>query len=328
MRNEVRVGIAGLGEFGELHLRVFSQIPSVKVTRICSRSETRARELAARYGVPGISTDYAEFAAAEDVDVVSVTTLGKDHRQVVVPALERGKHVLVEKPIADTTEDAEAMAEAAAGAKGILAVGHICRFMPEYFQAWRAIASGRLGDIAMIQAWRNNHHSTLAPGRKLNPMRETAIHDIDLALWFTGSPVVSAHGYKRRAQQLAEADSCLAVARLACGTICSFASSWLGRDAAPAGLDARMKIIGTRGEIEIALPSRSYTAIDDSTHRFTELAGAADPLLLIQSPLRAEIECFLQRVMGNSEAPIVTAQEALAALRTAILLDESCEAVP
>jgi predicted dehydrogenase len=158
-------------------------------------------------------------------------------------------------------------------------------------------------------------------------MRETAIHDIDLALWFTGSHVLSAHGYKRHAQGQAEADSCLAVARLECGTICSFASSWLGRDASPAGVDARMKIIGTKGEIEIALPSRSYTAIDDSAHRFTEPAIGADPLVLMQSPLRAEIECFLQRVRGNAQAPIVTAQEALQALRTAVLLDESCETI-
>ena len=324
---KLRVGIAGLGDFGLLHLTVLSQLPYVEITRVCSRAPARAAEIAARFKVPAVSTDYEAFARADDVDVVSVVTLGQDHRAIVVPALQAGKHVLVEKPLAETVEDARAMADAAKRASGKFMVAHICRFMSQYYRAKELVAQGRLGCLSIIQTHRNNHYATLAPGRKKNPMRETAIHDIDLALWLTGSDVAEAHGFKRYNQSDQEADSCLAVVKLANGTLCSFASSWLGRDAMPAGLDAKMKIIGTKGELEIRMPPPNLVFIDDREHSHFNPETTSSPAMIRQTALGCEIEYFLACVLNNTVPDVITPDEAVKAVDAAIRIDACCEEV-
>ena len=322
--NKLRIGVAGLGEFGELYCTILSQIPYVKIVRVCSKTESRAEEIARKYNVPSISTDYQEFARAEDMDIACVVTLGRDHKAVVIPALESGKHVLVEKPIADTPEDARAMADAAAGSFGKFMVAHICRFMPPYLHAKEQIDRGDIGRITSIQSHRNNHYSTLTPGRKKNPMRETAIHDIDLALWYTGSNVETAHGFKKFNQSQEEADNCIATVKLADGTICTFSSSWLMRDASPAGLDAKMKVTGTKGEIEIAMPPANYRFINDDRHACFNPETSLSPIILGQSALCAEIEYFLRCVLAGKQPDIITPAEAISALEAAILIDANC----
>lgn len=324
---KLRVGIAGLGGFGELYVTILSQIPYVQITRVCSRTEERAREIAIKYSIPIISTSYENFAFADDIDIACVVTLGKDHAAVVVPALKSGKHVLVEKPFADNLEDAEAMVAAAKGAPGKFMVAHICRFQPPYLHAKEMIDAGKLGRISLIQSYRNNHYTTLTPGRKLNPMRETGIHDIDLALWLTGSSIAECYGYKSFNQSDKEADCCLAIAKLENGTICSFSSSWLGRNAQPTGLDAFMKIIGTEGEIEVRQPADNFRFIDDSEHSHFNLETSLNPVILKQSALSNEIEYFLNCVLENRKPEIITPDEALNTLKAAIQIDNNCKSV-
>lgn len=324
---KLRVGVAGLGDFGLLHLTVLSQLPYVEITRVCSRTPARAAEIAARFKVPAVSTDYEAFARADDVDAVSVVTLSQDHKAIVVPALQAGKHVMVEKPLAETIDDARAMADTSKRASGKFMVAHICRFMPQYYRAKELVAQGRLGRLSIIQTHRNNHYATLAPGRKKNPMRETAIHDIDLALWLTGSDVAEAHGFKRYNQSNQEADSCLAVVKLANGTLCSFASSWLGRDAMPAGLDAMMKIIGAKGELEIRMPPPNLVFIDDHEHSYFNPETTSSPALIRQTALGCEIEYFLACVLNNTVPDVITPDEAVKAVDAAIRIDACCEEV-
>ncbi|MDD5727583.1 MAG: Gfo/Idh/MocA family oxidoreductase [Victivallales bacterium] len=321
---KLRVGIAGLGEFGELHTLVFSQLPYVEIGRVCSRTASRAEEVAAKYKVPSFCTDYDELAAVDDLDVISVVNFGKDHIKAVIPALNAGKHVLVEKPFADSVEDAEAMISAARNARGKFMVAHICRFMPQYYRAKELVMAGKLGKICLIQTQRNNHYSTLSPGRKKNPLRETAIHDIDLALWIAGGKLKSASGYKKFNNSDKEADCCLATAQFDNGVIGSFSSSWLRRDAQPAGVYAQMDIIGTQGELHVKMPPDNLVFINDHVYSYFNPETALDPAIIRQTALAGEIEYFLKCVMLNKTPEVITPEEALESLRTTIRLDESC----
>ena len=323
---KLKVGIAGLGEFGELHAMVFSQLPYVELSMVCSRTESRASEIAMKYKVKSFCTDYEELANS-DLDVISVVNFGKDHKSAAIPALRSGKHVLVEKPIADSLDDAEAMVLEAKRSKGKFMVAHICRFMSQYQRAKELIDSGKLGNISMIQTVRNNHFSTLAPGRKKNPMRETAIHDIDLALWLSGSRFESASGFKKYNNSDKEADSCLALVKLQNGVMCSFASSWLRRDAQPAGVDARMDIVGTKGELHIKMPPDNLVFIDDNEHSFFNPETTLNPVTIRQTALACEIEYFLKCVMLDETPSVITPEEALESLKTTIRIDESCKEI-
>ena len=140
----VRVGVVGLGWFGEKHLQVLSQLPNVEVTAVCSRTPSRAREVAKRYGVKTAYTDWEKLARDPQVDAVTVATHLPDHKRPVIAAAEAGKDVFVEKPVAPTLQEADAMFSAVKQAGVSFMVGHILRFENRYAQAKVAIEAGRV----------------------------------------------------------------------------------------------------------------------------------------------------------------------------------------
>jgi UDP-N-acetylglucosamine 3-dehydrogenase len=326
---KLRVGIAGLGYFGELHTIAFTSLPYVQVTRVCSKTELRAKEIASRFNIPSISTDYESFAKSDDVDIISVVTSGTDHHKVAIPALIHGKHVFLEKPIADTLEHAEAIVEASKRTSSKFMVGHICRFQPQYIHAKEIIDKSEIGQICTIQAYRNNHYTTFKPERKSNPLLGTSIHDIDLALWMTGSKVESSHGYKicSRSDNVNEYDSFTAIVRLENKTICTFSSSWLGRDSMPAGVDAMMKIIGTKAEINIYQPGHNYNLINDNSNSYFNIESSHNPIILKQSALMSEIEYFLNCVIENKDPKVVSPEDALNVMKAVEKIGKSCEVI-
>ena len=143
----------------------------------------RLAELGEKFGVGKIFTDYNELLEDPEIDAVSITTIWDRHTEPAVAALEAGKHVFLEKPMAHTVADCQQICDAAATAKGILMVGHICRFNPRYIAAKREIESGSLGKILSPTA-RRNIPATWTPEilNKIGPIIGDAIHDTDLML--------------------------------------------------------------------------------------------------------------------------------------------------
>src|SRR5690349_22596008 len=97
---ELRVGLVGCGSFGESHLAGFAGIPYARVTTVTDVVPEKARRLAERYRVPAIAKDFRELANSPEVDAVSVVTTEDQHLEPVLAALEAGKNVFVEKPLA------------------------------------------------------------------------------------------------------------------------------------------------------------------------------------------------------------------------------------
>ena len=143
-------GDTGRGDRGRVHGRAprtdLRGLADVELVAVCDVRETAARELAERTGAAAYS-DFAELLRRVDLDAVSVCTPDGLHREPCERALAGGRHVLVEKPIATTVEDAEAIVAAAHRAGVVLLVGHCLRFDPRYDQARQAVARGELGPI-------------------------------------------------------------------------------------------------------------------------------------------------------------------------------------
>src|SRR5579875_2286354 len=108
----MRIGILGAGDMGQTHARIFSQMPGVEIAGVVGRSTERAARVAGELGLPPV-TDPWTLVDNETVDAVDVTYPSALHRGWVVAALERGKHVFCETPMALTIEDADAMIDAA-----------------------------------------------------------------------------------------------------------------------------------------------------------------------------------------------------------------------
>ena len=146
----LRMGVIGLGWFGEIHAETIAGVPNLELAALCTRTPERLAELGKKFGVSKLYRDYREMLEDPDIDAVSICTMWDQHTQPALDSLQAGKHVFLEKPIASSVEDARAITAAAKDSRGILFIGHVVRFNPRYRMAKQAIEEGRIGKIVAL----------------------------------------------------------------------------------------------------------------------------------------------------------------------------------
>jgi predicted dehydrogenase len=152
--SEIGVGLVGYKFMGRTHSNAYRQVGrffdlelSPRMRAICGRDEAGVRDAAASLGWEGYETDYRRLLERDDIDLVDVATPGNTHHEMAIAALESGKHVLCEKPLANTVEGAREMLDAARAAGTINMVCFNYRRAPAVQLAKRLIDEGRLGEI-------------------------------------------------------------------------------------------------------------------------------------------------------------------------------------
>ncbi|CAN5454029.1 Gfo/Idh/MocA family oxidoreductase [soil metagenome] len=155
-----RIGIVGIGFMGRIHFLASQSLKDAKVTAVCSRDAAKLAgdwtNTRGNFGPPpgrvdlsGVKTfaDYTAMLADPDIDLIDICTVTDQHATLAIQALQAGKHVLVEKAIALTTADADAMLAAAKAAKKLLMVAHVLPFFPEFAYAAKVIREGTFGKV-------------------------------------------------------------------------------------------------------------------------------------------------------------------------------------
>jgi len=177
----LRVGVAGAGAMGRNHARVFSLLEGAELVAIYDQDKVRATEVAAEFGGQAVDS-LDEFAKMVDAATVAVPTIA--HRSVGCSLMENGVHVLMEKPIADTLDDATALIETSKQYDKILQVGHIERFNPVMREL-----EDRLKEPRFIEA----HRLSPFPNRSIDigVVLDLMIHDLEIILHLVRSPIVS-----------------------------------------------------------------------------------------------------------------------------------------
>ena len=175
----VRAGVVGVGGIGRNHARIYGELPDVTLSAVLDSDGERAAEVAAAHGAV-VAGSMEEFLSLVDMASVAVPTVA--HREVAERLMAAGKHVLVEKPIAGTQEDARAMVAMARERGLVLQVGHIERFNPVLRELEK-----KLGHPRFIEASRLSPF----PGRSMDigVVLDLMIHDIEIILHLVGSPV-------------------------------------------------------------------------------------------------------------------------------------------
>ena len=322
--DKVRLGIIGLGWFGEIHGDAIAGIPEIELAALCTRTESRLGELAKKFGVTQNYTDYTEMLANPDIDAVSVVTMWDQHTAPVLDALEAGKHVFLEKPMASTVEDCRKICEAAAKSKGILQIGHICRFNPRYVTAKQAIDEGKIGKIVSMSS-RRNIPAAWTPEilNKIGPIIGDIIHDTDLMLWFTGAKIERAYAQTVDVRGLKYPDIGQAMYRFESGATATLESVWCMPDKTPFDIDERMSIIGTEGFIHIqdtfpniGIVTKEKFYSPDTTY-WPLLHGAT------AGALRDEFTYFARCVLEGRKPEIITPEESLACVEAALAAEQS-----
>lgn len=198
----LKVAVVGVGSISSFHIKSYLQNPEVEVYAFCDINEDRLRIMGEKYGVTRLYTDEAEMLRAlPEIDLVSVCTWNSAHAPCSIMALDAGKHVLCEKPMARTVEEARAMQEAAERNGKLLMIGFVRRFGKDCALAESLIAEGKLGEIyyAKAQYLRRNGHPGGWFGKKEfsggGPLIDLGVHSIDLVRYLMGKPkAVSVYG--------------------------------------------------------------------------------------------------------------------------------------
>ena len=311
----ISYGVIGLGFFGEKHAEVLCDMPGVELAAVCTRRPHRVKEVAERFGVPRTYTDYRDLLADDRVDAVSVVTHVNDHRDITLAALGAGKHVFLEKPMAGTVEDCDAIVEAAHAARGAFMVGHICRFDPRVSLAKSAVHEGRIGRIVSMHATRNLP-AAIGAGvlDKISSLLGDGIHDTDLMLWFTGSRVKTVYAQTVQVRRFKHPDVGWAMYRFENDAVGVIETAWCLPDTTPFTIDARMEVIGTEGALYIDAGNAGLTIHDASGGHKPDTVYWPDLLGRRVGVLRNELAYFVECVRAGKAPDAITPEESRAAV--------------
>ncbi len=199
----IRVGIIGCGKIGQVrHLPEYAANPNVEIAALYDLNMERAQALAAQYGAKAYASS-EELLADPTVDAVSICSANTSHAQLAIAALEHGKHVLCEKPMATTLEDCEAMIAAAKKSGKRLMIGQNQRLAGAHQKAKKLIDAGEIGEVLSFEtSFRHGGPETWSvdPGRNtwffdksraaMGVMADLGVHKTDLIQFLTGHTVV------------------------------------------------------------------------------------------------------------------------------------------
>ena len=181
----IKVGVIGVGAMGQHHVRIYSEMENVELVGISDISEARVNASSEQYNTRGF-TDYKELLA-QGLDAVSIVVPTTLHMQVGLDVIASGANLLVEKPIADTLENAQILTRAAEDAGVKLMVGHIERFNPAVTKLKEIIDSGLLGKIVSISTRRVGPYNPRI--RDVGVILDIGVHDIDVISYLYGKKV-------------------------------------------------------------------------------------------------------------------------------------------
>ncbi|HHW71016.1 MAG TPA: Gfo/Idh/MocA family oxidoreductase [Clostridiales bacterium] len=191
--DKLRIGIIGCGGIANgKHMPSLAKLEDVEMVAFCDIVEERAKKAALDYGVKGskVFKDYRELLKDDSIDVVHVCTPNKSHSQITVDALEAGKHVMCEKPMAKTSAEAKKMVEAAKRTGQKLSIGYQNRFRPDSRYLYKLCRRGDLGEIYFAKAHAIRRRAVPTWGVFLNeeeqgggPLIDIGTHALDLTLW-------------------------------------------------------------------------------------------------------------------------------------------------
>lgn len=312
----IRWGIIGIGRFGRLHARAVQSIYGLELAAICNRNPNRLAEAREAISTPLATRDYRELLDDVSIDAVSITTHWQDHYEVAVAALASGKHVLLEKPMAATSDQCHRLVELARAARGKFMVGHICRFDPRVTLAKQAIDNGRIGRIVSLHAKRNLPQ---AKGSlrldKTSPLMGDGIHDADLMMWFVGRVPSRVYGRHIRFNEFRYPDVGWAMLEFDEEAIGVVETNWGLPVNTPTVIDATLQVIGTDGMLTIDCSHTGLAILDPNGLKMQDTDYWPEQHGSLVGVLQNEIAYFADCIRNDRDPDVITPEEAARAVR-------------
>jgi UDP-N-acetylglucosamine 3-dehydrogenase len=303
---KIGVAVIGTGFWGKNHARVYKELESTNLVAICDVNAERAKAIANQYGVKAY-TSSSQMLQNEEVEAVSVCTWSTMLAKEALKALHAGKHVLVEKPMATNTKQAEGLLKTADENGLHLTVGFLMRFIPGLQNIREAVASKKIGDLVSASAKRVSQW----PERigDVGVVKDTAIHDIDIMRYVSGQDAISVYAKTGNMRHRQFEDYAQIMMAYEGGGSAFIESNWLTpyktRTLTVTGTDAIMRLDYITQELWIENAKETL-----------------QPRLPFQEPLRMELQHFADCILEKKK-PLVSGVDGLKALEIAMAALES-----
>ena len=251
----MRFGLIGFGAWGKQHAQAINSLPGLELAAIACNSDDSARAAQAAYPAARVTQNWRELLVYPGIDTVDVTVPNHLHAEVAIAALRAGKDVLLEKPMATTAADCDALLAAERESGRLVSVGHELRQSAQWGRIKTLVDQDKIGDpmFLNISLFRNFYRSG-AGGWRYDPARvgswmlEEAVHYFDLALWYFarhGDPVsLRATGNQRSGRDAGMFDNVSVLLRYASGAYVTFNQSVAGFEH-----HLVLELVGTDGAI-------------------------------------------------------------------------------
>jgi UDP-N-acetylglucosamine 3-dehydrogenase len=322
----LRVGLAGLGSMGRNHLRILSSRNDVRLAAVADPVAAVLDEATRKTGAQGYAEPIAMLAEVE-LDAVVIAAPTTAHAALALAAIERGIAVLVEKPLAATTDDALRIVEAAAASGVPVQAGHVERFNPAVIELGRLLEAGWLSTIYAIASRRAGPFPDRI--RDVGVTVDLATHDVDILSWVAGERPVRVYAETARRIHASHEDLLFGLFHFPSGVTGMLDVNWLTPTKR-----RQLVVTGEEGMFELDYLTQSLT--------FTKAADVAHPTLIggyapsfvgdvatipvaIAEPLAAEIDAFLSVVRRGGRPHVDAVDGAWAVALANALLGSAAE---
>jgi len=294
------VAVIGTGQWGKNHARVYKELTSTELIAVCDVNPERAKAMAAQYGVKAYS-DSAQMLKDKSIEAVNVCTWSTILAKEASKALNAGKHVLVEKPMATNTQQAQKLVKTAQENGLHLTVGFLMRFIPGLQIIRQSVENKKIGELVCATAKRVSQW----PERigDVGVVKDTAIHDIDVMRFISNEDPISVYAKMGKMRIQKFEDYAHIMLTYKDGKSAFIESNWLTpyktRSLTVTGSDAIMRL--------------DYITQDLWIEQQKE---TVQPRNMFQEPLKQELQHFVDCIVDKKK-PLVTGDDGVRALEVA-----------
>ncbi|BDZ67806.1 Gfo/Idh/MocA family protein [Methanobacterium ferruginis] len=310
--NKVNVGVVGVGAMGHNHVRVYTRLKNANLLAVSDLMKGTLAEVSKKYNTVGF-VDYDNVLKMPEIDAVSVCVPTTYHYEVVMSAIEQGKHVLVEKPIAFTLKEAKKMVRAARKEGVKLATGHVERFNPAVLEAKKLLRENIIGEVVSVSAKRVGPFPPRI--KDVGVTIDLAIHEVDVMAYLMDSPVSKVYAHVgSRLEKCEYEDHAEIMMEFYNGAVGMLEVNWL-----TPYKKRQLEVTGIDGII-------SLDYIDQTVEVFGK--NARNVRVPHHEPLMEELDSFLNAIIMD-EKPKITGEDGIHALKTVLASMKSAkEKVP
>jgi predicted dehydrogenase len=323
--DRVRVGVVGVGFMGTHYARILSQTPNAELVGVADLDSARTTVLASELGVTAFTDVGAMLASRPDTAAVVVTTPEPAHVGPAVSVAEAGKHLLVEKPLASTTEDCQQIIDHCKSAGVILMVAHHSHFDPRFDELKRQIDGGALGTLVHLHARRNLYTASADRIARRVPLSLWAgVHDIEIMQWYSGQRVrsVVAKGVTLEPASSKQPDTLAALLSFEAGLLGILEYSWVARPLQGNPRRFFFDAVGTSGFAEVDYGNGGLAIFTQAAATFPDMMfqpRVGDRLI---GQYREQVLYFLDCIQRGSP-PVVNGEDAMHVVAVAQAIDRS-----